>query len=176
MSPENRERFTSSFPIWIPVIYFSSLTVWLGFPKLCCTVLVRVGTLYFFLILEEIESEVAQTCPTLCDPMDCSPPASSVHGDSPGKNTGMGYHFLLQEIFPTQVSNLGLPHCKQTLYHLSHQGSSAVKFSPLRIIFAMGLLYMAFIILRYVPSMPAFWRAFYHKWMLNFVKGLLCIY
>ena len=78
--------------------------------------------------------------------------------DSPGKNTGMGYHFLLQEIFPTQVSNLGLPHCKQTLYHLSHQGSSAVKFSPLRIIFAMGLLYMAFIILKSVASMPAFRR------------------
>ena len=44
--------------------------------------------------------------------------------DSPGKNTGVGCHFLLQEIFPTQGSNPGLPHCGQTLYHLSHQGSS----------------------------------------------------
>ena len=35
----------------------------------------------------------------------------------------MGCHFLLQEIFPTQGLNLGLPHCRQTLYHLSHQGS-----------------------------------------------------
>ena len=34
----------------------------------------------------------------------------------------------------------------------------------------------AFIMLRYVPSIPAFWRVFYHKWMLNFVKGFLCIY
>ena len=43
--------------------------------------------------------------------------------------------------------------------------------------FAVGLSYMAFIMLRYVPSMPAFWRVFfYHKWMLNFVKGFLCIY
>ena len=33
---------------------------------------------------------VAQQCPSLCDPMDCSPPGSSVHGDSPGKNSGMG--------------------------------------------------------------------------------------
>ena len=33
---------------------------------------------------------VAQLCLTLCDPMDCSPPGSSVHGDSPGKNTGVG--------------------------------------------------------------------------------------
>ena len=37
--------------------------------------------------------------------MDCSRPGSSVHGDSPGKNTGVGYHFLLQGIFPTQGSN-----------------------------------------------------------------------
>ena len=35
--------------------------------------------------------------------MDCSPPGSSVHGDSPGKNTGAGCHALLQGIFPTQA-------------------------------------------------------------------------
>ena len=46
-----------------------------------------------------------QSCPTLCDPMDCSPPGSSVHGDSSGKNTGVGCHALLQGIFPTQGSN-----------------------------------------------------------------------
>ena len=39
------------------------------------------------------------------------------------KNTVRGYHFLLQGIFPTQGSNLGLLHCRQILYHLSHQGS-----------------------------------------------------
>ena len=49
---------------------------------------------------------VTQTCPTLCDPVDCSPPGSSVHGDSPGKNTGVGCHALLQGIFPTQVSRI----------------------------------------------------------------------
>ena len=47
---------------------------------------------------------VAHSCPTLCDPMDCSMPGPSVHGDSPGKNTGVGCHALLQGIFPTQVS------------------------------------------------------------------------
>ena len=41
--------------------------------------------------------------------------------DSPGKNTGVGCHFLLQEIFPTQGLNPGLPHCRQMLYRLSHQ-------------------------------------------------------
>ena len=136
------------------------------------------------------EREVAQSCPTLCDPMDCSLPSSSVHGifqaivlewiaisfsressrprdrtqvsrivgrcftvwatrevlllsynyticdpmdfsltgflhpwDFPGKSTGVGRHFLLQGIFPTQGSNPGLPHCRQMLYRLSHQGS-----------------------------------------------------
>ena len=56
--------------------------------------------------------------------MDCSPPGSSVHRDSPGKNTGVGCQALLQGIFPTQGSNPGLLHCRQILYHLSHQRSS----------------------------------------------------
>ena len=38
---------------------------------------------------------VAQSCPTLCDPMDCNPPGSSVCWNSPGKNTGVGFHILL---------------------------------------------------------------------------------
>ena len=63
-----------------------------------------------------------QSCPNLCDPMNFSPPGSSVHGDSPGKNTGVDSHVLFQGIFPTQGSNPGFPHCRQTLYHLSHQG------------------------------------------------------
>ena len=63
---------------------------------------------------------IAQSYPTLCDPMDCSPPGSSVHGDSPGKNTGVGCHALLQGIFPTQGSNPGLPHCRQIFYQLNH--------------------------------------------------------
>ena len=50
---------------------------------------------------------VAQLCSNLCNTMDCSPPGSSVHWDSPGKNTGMGCHALLQGIFPTQGSNPG---------------------------------------------------------------------
>ena len=40
-------------------------------------------------------------CPTLCDPMDCSLPGSSVRGNSPGKNTDVGCHALLQGIFLT---------------------------------------------------------------------------
>ena len=66
---------------------------------------------------------VAQSCPTLWDPIDCSLPGFSVHGDSPGKNTGVGCHALLQGIFPTRGPNPGLLHCRQILYCLSHQGS-----------------------------------------------------
>ena len=69
---------------------------------------------------------VAQLCPALCDPMDCDPPGSSVHGDSPGKHTGVGCLALLYGIFPTQGSNSGLQHCKQILYRLSHQGTPPV--------------------------------------------------
>ena len=43
--------------------------------------------------------------------------------DSPAKNTGVGCHFLLQGIFLTQRSNVGLPGCRETLYPLSQQGS-----------------------------------------------------
>ena len=43
--------------------------------------------------------------------------------NSPGKNTGVGCHSLLQEIFLTHGSNLSLPCCRQILYHLSHHGS-----------------------------------------------------
>ena len=50
---------------------------------------------------------VNQLCPTLCNPIDCSHPGSSVHGDSPGKNTTVGCCALLQGIFPIQESNLG---------------------------------------------------------------------
>ena len=51
------------------------------------------------------------------------PPSLLCPWDSPGRNTGVGSHFLLQAIFPSQGSNLGLVHCRQTLDRLSHQGS-----------------------------------------------------
>ena len=69
---------------------------------------------------------VPQPCPTLWDPIYCSLPGSSVHGDSPGKNIGVGCHACLQGIFPTQGSNLGLLHYRWILYCLSHQGSPRI--------------------------------------------------
>ena len=50
-------------------------------------------------------AKLLQSCLTLCNPMDCSPPGSYVQGDSPGKNTGVGCHAFLQGIFLTQGSN-----------------------------------------------------------------------
>ena len=71
--------------------------------------------MYLALLSERKESEVTQSCPTLCSPMDCSPTRLLCPWDFPGKHTGVGCHFLLQEIFLTQELNPGLPHCRQTL-------------------------------------------------------------
>ena len=64
---------------------------------------------------------VSCSCPTLCDPHGLWPTRLLCPLYFPGKITGAGCYFLLQVIFPTQGSNLGLPHCRQILYHLNHQ-------------------------------------------------------
>ena len=69
------------------------------------------------------ESEVTQLSPSLREPMDCnwSPTRLLCPWDFPGKNAGVGCHFLLQEILPTQGLNPGLLNCRQMLYRLSHR-------------------------------------------------------
>ena len=74
---------------------------------------------------EASEGEVAQSCPTLCNPVDYSPPGSSLSLGFPRQEYRSG--FLLQGIFLTQGSNQHLPHCKQILYRLSHQESPMKK-------------------------------------------------
>ena len=66
----------------------------------------------------KVKVKVTQSCPTLWDPMDRSP------WNSPGQNTGVGSHSLLQGIFPTQRSNAVLPHCRQILSQMSHKKST----------------------------------------------------
>ena len=70
---------------------------------------------------------VSRLCPTLCDPMDWLATRFFCPWNSPGKNTGVGCHSLLQGIFPTRGLNPHLLRCRQILYHLSHQGSSKTK-------------------------------------------------
>ena len=58
-----------------------------------------------------------------CSFVDCKLARFLCPWDSPGKNIGVGCHFLLQGTFLTQGPNPGLLHCRQILYHLSYQGS-----------------------------------------------------
>ena len=67
--------------------------------------------------------KVIQSCLTLCDPMNCSLPGFSVHGDSPGKNTGVGCHFLLQGNLPNPVIKPLSPALAGEFLPLRHQGS-----------------------------------------------------
>ena len=81
-----------------------------------------------FTSLEKVKVKVAQSCPTLCDPMDCTIPWTVfIPWNSPGQNTGVSSLSLLQGIFPTQGSNPGLPYCRRILYQLSYQGSPSLE-------------------------------------------------
>ena len=99
------------------------------------------------------KGNVAQLCLTLCNPMNCSCPGSSAHGDSPGKNIGVGCHALLQGVFSTQESNLGLLHHRRILYCLSHQESKESSIECLLI----GLLI----------ALPAVFCSHGLPWILN---------
>ena len=79
-----------------------------------------------------LRAKSLQACPTLCNYMGYSPPGFSCLWDSPGKNTGVGCHFLLQGIFPTQgliPCLLCLLHCRWVLYHRATWEVSLLLFS-----------------------------------------------
>ena len=98
-SPTYKESTFLSPPVW-----HREGLCWAGRFKQCWTFLC-------------VRAKSLQSCPTLCDAMDCSPLTSYVHGDSPGKNTGVGCHALLQRIFSTQGLNPHLLHPLWVLYH-----------------------------------------------------------
>ena len=70
-----------------------------------------------------VVATVTKSYLTLCDPTDCSPPGSFCPWDSPGKNTGVRYHFLLQGFFPTQGLNPYLLYWQADSLPLNHHGS-----------------------------------------------------
>ena len=72
--------------------------------------------------------------------------------DFPRKDTGVGCHYLLQGIFPTQGSNPGLPYCRWILYHLSHRGSTKQDRSS-----DSGLGHMGISTLCCAQSCPTLW-------------------
>ena len=83
--------------------------------------------------------------------------------------------------FTSFSSLIAVPQTCKTLLNNSGEGTlvlfltlagNAFNFIPLRIMFAEGLSYTPFIMLRFVFSIPGF----FHKWMLYFVKGFLCLY
>ena len=104
-----------------PCLQFLNYRIWVTHNKTFCIVLQGLNELNYTKYLEQYI--VAWSCLTLWDSIDCTVPSFSVYGDVPGKNTGVGFHALLQGIFPTQGSNPGLLYCRQILYHLSHQGN-----------------------------------------------------
>ena len=75
----------------------------------------------------------------LFDPMDCSPPGSSVHRDSPGKNTEVSCHALLQGIFPTQGLNL---HLLRLLHWQAGSLSQAPPGKPLELPYATAIPFL----------------------------------
>ena len=104
---------------------------------------------FFLSVTQWVACLVAQSCLTLCNPMHCSPPGSSVHKDSPGKNTGEGCHSLLQGIFPTQGSNTGLSHCRRILY----------KYTVIRY---LTMPFESFVIYRYFCTLVLLQKVLHH--------------
>ena len=100
--------------------------------KICSLKLLSVYRHYFLsdkILLIPYMCSVIQLYWILCNPMDCSLSDSSVHGDSPGKNTGVGSHFLLQGIFPTQVFTpelSGSPHPLRPAHNVSSFVNSCI--------------------------------------------------
>ena len=123
------ELWDSSFSTFILLILF------------ICTA--RIWNSTHLMVVERMKREsqlpmkyevlVTQLCLILCDPMECILADFSVNGIFPGKNTGVGFHSLLQGFFPTQGLNPGLLHCMQILYHLSHQAIWADSQCPAHI-------------------------------------------
>ena len=109
---------------WVACMSWLSLIVLLW--TLGCMYLFKLEFSFFFQTCTQkcnfwviwcVCAKLLQSCPTLCNAIDCSPPGSSVHGIFQARKLEWVAISFLQGIFPTQGSNLGLLHCIQILYH-----------------------------------------------------------
>ena len=73
---------------------------------------------------------ITQSCPTLCDPMDCSLPCSSIHGISQARVLEWGCHFLLQGLFLTQGLSPPSPALAGAVFTTEPRGKPQIKFYP----------------------------------------------
>ena len=98
-------RESSTLAMQFGVLKLREINLWTSYPVTAVRAPPKARQTFPPLPLEELlwklrtvclPAKSLKSCRTLCDPMDCSPPGSSVRGDSPGKNTGVGCHFFLQ--------------------------------------------------------------------------------
>ena len=114
---------------------------------ICCLQLSRI-----FRVLRACS--FSQSCLNLCNLMDCSLPGSSVYGIFPGRNTGVGHHFILQGIFWTQGSNphlLHLLHWQRFLYHKHNLRRPVLEPHAYNVFLGVFLLF------KYICTLPVSW-------------------
>ena len=106
------------YTFWPTVLYHRFLRIWmhcnLPFAYFSLTIV-----LYVFILSMCVNCSVMSNS---LQPHGLQPTRLLYSWNSPSRNTGVGYHLLLQRIFPTQGSNSVLLNCRQILYHLSYQG------------------------------------------------------
>ena len=120
-------------------------------------------------------SEVTQSCPTLCDSMDCSLPRSSVHGIFQARVLEWVCHFLLQGIFLIQGSKLGL---LQMLYSLSHGSSEAFGRMSVQIFFLFLIGLFVYLLLSFENCLCILDSSLLSNiWFKNnFSKHVVCLF
>ena len=123
---QRMEQNPMGLTVDMPILFLPSFRIFQRLIPIWCISFILQHSPIRTVKMKVVKVLVSQSWPTLCDPMDCSPPGSPVRGDSPGKNTGVGSHSLLQGIFLTQGLNLGFLWCRQILYHLRHQESPLI--------------------------------------------------
>ena len=88
---------------------------------------------------------ITQLCLTLCDPMDCSPPGSSIHGTFQARILEWAAIPFSRGSSQTRDQNLGFSQCRQILYHLSHRGSPHVTIYIVNIYMYISHIFYLFV-------------------------------